>query len=322
MNQVQKTNNEVVTLKSYFNREDVVGKFKELLGERTPAFLSSLLQLTNNSNLSKCSPNDLYSCAMMAAALDLPINPNLGFAYIIPYDVSVKNADGSWGKVTQPTFQIGYKGIIQLAIRSGQYKNINAISVYENQFKSYNSLTEELDCNFDLEGTGKVVGYVAHFKLHTGFEKTVYWSREKVLSHATKYSQAFKSASGKTPWKDETQMDGMGCKTVLKNLLTKWGILSVQMEKAILADQAVIKGDVTTEDIHYEYVDNQEPSKDSKEHDKLVSRIKQVIDNSSTLKELKPIKETIETLKDTDAYDELVKSYSIKEIDLEEMGAK
>jgi recombination protein RecT len=259
---------------------------------------------------------------MMAAALDLPINPNLGFAYIIPYDVSVKNADGSWGKVTQPQFQIGYKGLNQLAIRSGQYDKINAIPVYKNQFKSYNALTEELDCDFGIEGKGEVAGYVAYFKLHSGFQKTVYWSKEKVVQHATKYSQAFKSEKGKTPWKDETQMDGMGCKTVLKNLLTKWGILSVQMQKAILADQAVVKGDVTTEEATFEYVDNQEPSKDSKEHDKLVSRIKQVIDNSSTLKELKPIKETIETLKDTDAYDELVKSYSIKEIDLEEMGAK
>ena len=174
----------------------------------------------------------------MAATLDLPINQNLGFAWIVPY-----------GNAAQ--FQMGWKGYVQLANRTGQYKAINVTEVYENQFTSFNRLTEELDADFSIVGSGSVVGYVAYFKLLNGFEKTVFWTTEEVKQHGAKFSKTFNQANG--VWK--TNFDAMAKKTVLKNTLAKWGILSIEMQNAVIADSAIIN-DVETLDV--EYVDGGE----------------------------------------------------------------
>lgn len=228
-----------VAVKDFFLRDDVKKKFQELLGQKSVGFITSVMQVVNNNNLlQKASPASIYNAAAMAATLDLPINQNLGFAWIVPY-----------GNAAQ--FQIGWKGMIQLANRTGQYKAINVTEVYENQFTSFNRLTEELDADFSIVGSGSVVGYVAYFKLLNGFEKTVFWTTEEVKQHGAKFSKTFNQSNG--VWK--TNFDAMAKKTVLKNTLAKWGILSIEMQNAVIADSAIIN-DVETLDV--EYVDGGE----------------------------------------------------------------
>jgi recombination protein RecT len=141
-------------------------------------------------------------------------------------------------------FQIGYKGLIELAQRTGQYLRINVVEVYENQFKSWNALTEVLDADMNIHGSGKVVGYCAYFKMINGFEKYDYWSIEKVTAHGKRFSKSFNSG----PWKDD--FDKMAKKTVLKNTLSTWGMMSVEMQTAMVVDQAIIKND-TGSDVEY-----------------------------------------------------------------------
>ena len=215
-----------ITIKDYFNQKNVQSEFMEMLGEkRTKAFLNSVVHVaTGNSILQKASFESIFMSAAAAASLDLSISPSIGHCYIVPYKGNAQ-------------FQLGYKGFIQLAQRSGQYKKINVIEVYENQFQSFNSLTEELTANFNIEGTGKIVGYCAFFSLINGFEKTVYWSKQKVENHGKKYSKSY--GSNVSPWK--TDFDAMGKKTVLKNALSKWGPLSLEMQKAQIYDQSVVR---------------------------------------------------------------------------------
>lgn len=232
------------SLSSVLKSDKVQQRFQELLGEKTQGFLASVLQVCNNSKLlAKASSASVLNAAATAAVLDLPINNNLGEAWIVPYKGEAQ-------------FQIGWRGFVQLALRTGKYKAINSIVVYENQFTSYNYLTEELVADFSIEGEGKVVGYASYFRLHDGFEKTVFWTTDKVKSHAKKYSQTYgkKNKSGyllTSPWNDEDQFDSMAKKTVLKSALKDWGPKSIEMEKAIKFDQSVQKEEGVPE-----YVDN------------------------------------------------------------------
>ena len=260
-----------LTTKQYFAQDGVKKKFDELIGKRSAQFITSVLQIVNsNKLLMSASPESIYNACTMAATLDLPINQNLGYAYIVPY----KN---------QAQFQMGWKGFVQLAQRTGQYLRINVVEVYDNQFKSFNTLTEELDADFSLDGVGEIVGYCCYFKLLNGFEKIVYWSKLKVNNHAHKYSQAYKSANGMTPWKDADQFHEMAKKTVLKNTLAKWGILSIEMQKATITDQAVIN-DVDKLDVNY--IDN-ELEKVNKEE----QRIALMIQDCNTIDEVKQLQE-------------------------------
>lgn len=226
-----------ITTKSLLSSENVKARFQQLLGKKSQGFISSVLQIVNGNNLlSKADPSTVLNAASTAAILDLPINKNLGYAWIVPYK-------------GQAQFQMGWKGYVQLALRTGQYKKINVTEVYENQFKSFNRLTEELDADFLIVGKEKVVGYAAYFELSNGMSKMTYWSKEEVIKHAKKYSQAY--GSKYSPWSDKDQFDAMAKKTVLKNMLSKWGILSIEMQTAQLVDQSVQK-----EEGNYDYVDN------------------------------------------------------------------
>jgi recombination protein RecT len=236
-----------VSIKGYFAKDGVQKKFQELLGKKSTGFITSVMQVVNGNNLlAKATPESVYNSAAMAATLDLPINNNLGFAWIVPYNERYKDAQGNWQSKSVAQFQMGWKGYVQLAQRTGQYKAINVVEVYENQFKSYNRLTEELDADFTQVGKGAIVGFVAYFKLINGFEKTSYWSTEEVQAHGAKFSKTFSSPSG--VWKDN--FNAMAKKTVLKNTLSKWGILSIEMQQATIVDQAVIK-DSETLDVDY-----------------------------------------------------------------------
>ena len=224
--------------KSLFQHKSIQERFEKLLGKKAQGFISSVLQTVNsNKLLQKASPATVLNAAATAASLDLPINQNLGFAYIVPYK-------------GQAQFQMGWKGYVQLAMRTGQYKAINVIEVYKNQFQSFNRMTEELEADFSQEGQGEPIGYAAYLKTINGFEKTVYWTKETVIKHAKKYSQSYGKGSF-SPWNDKDQFHEMAKKTVLKNAISKWGIMSIEIQTATLADQAV-----QTEEGDYDYIDN------------------------------------------------------------------
>lgn len=234
--------------KDFFAKPMVQEKLKELLGKNAPAFATSVLQIVNsNSMLVNADPQTIFSAACMAATLNLPINNNLGFAYIVPFKNTKANK-------IEAQFQLGYKGFIQLAQRSGQFSRIASTPVYEGQLISENPL---LGYEFDwtVKPTNQPIGYVAFFKLINGFTAELYMSRDEILAHAKKYSQSFKSGYG--VWKD--QFDTMALKTVLKLLLSKQAPLSIEMQQAQLADQSVIR-DVDNQD--FDYIDHSEATAD------------------------------------------------------------
>src|SRR5690606_18292633 len=201
---------------------NVKQRFEEMLGEKAAGFLSSVISIVNSNNqLKQCDPNKVLGCAAIAASMDLPINPNLGFAYIVPYKGEAQ-------------FQMGYRGYVQLAMRTGQYKTINATEVYEGEIESFNRITGRVTFSETGKKSDKIVGYIAYFELVNGFEKYDYMTVEEVTAHAKRFSQSFNSSH--SPWK--TDFNAMATKTVLKRLLSKYGILSSDMQTAQLADQA------------------------------------------------------------------------------------
>ncbi len=212
----------------------VVNNFKQILGQKAQGFITSVLAVANgNKQLQQADPKSIYSAAMVAATLDLPVNPNLGFSALVPYKDSCQ-------------FQIMTKGILQLAIRSGQYRTINNATVYDGQLIKQDPFTGEYEFDFSAKKSDNVIGYVAYFKTVTGFEKYLYMTVDEIEKHAKMYSQTYKKGFG--VWKDN--FEAMALKTVLKLLLSKYGILSIEMQRAITFDQATIKGDIQTiEDI-------------------------------------------------------------------------
>lgn len=246
-NKLAKKNNGTVgqaTLKSMINDERTKNKFKEMLGNKAAGFLTSLMNTTNgNVQLQQADPNSILKAGAIAATLDLPIDPNLGFAYIVPYNNKGKN---------EAQFQMGYKGFVQLAIRTGQYKRINVTELYEGQFESYDPITDELKYNLDNRLSDEITHYVAYFQTINGFEKYNVMSKEEIETHAKKFSKTY-SYKGSS-W--QTNFNTMAKKTVLKLLLSKFGILSIEMQTAQKADQAVIR-EFDKNNIEVEYVDNE-----------------------------------------------------------------
>jgi recombination protein RecT len=222
--QLQRRAETAVSLRSLVESPAYKSRFNEVLRDRAPQFVASLVQLVNASpQLQRCEPNTIIAAAITAAALDLPIEKNLGFAYIVPYG-------------DQAQFQIGYRGLVQLAIRTSQYKFLNVTPVYEGELDLHNPLTSEIVLDTKKRKSDKIVGYAAYFRLVNGFEHAEYWDVQTVEDHARRYSQAYKSGR-ETPWK--TDFPKMAMKTVLKSMLSHWGIMSVEMQGAIINDESV-----------------------------------------------------------------------------------
>jgi len=198
-------------------------QFKNALEENAPLFVASLIDVVSNDKvLQECSPKDLIREAFKAATLKLPINKGLGFAWIVPFREK---------GVPKPQMQIGYKGYIQLAQRTAQYRYINADIVYEGELKKADKLTGEINLNGEATGD-KVIGYFAHIETTNGFRKTLYMTKAQIESHAKRYSKSF--SQGFSPWK--TNFDEMAMKTVINSLLKRYGILSVEMLGAFQGD--------------------------------------------------------------------------------------
>lgn len=272
--------NNQITIKSFFNRDDVKTKFQELLGKRAPAFVTSVLQIVASNNLlSKVEdPSSIYQAAAVAATLDLPLNNNLGFAYIVPYNT--KQTDGSFKQVAQ--FQMGYKGFIQLAQRSGQFKTISAAKIYEGQLIEENPLTGFV-FDFRAKKSELIIGYAAYFELLNGFQKTFFMTTKELKDHGLKYSKTYSNPKTQKMSLWENDFDAMGIKTVLKLLLSKYAPLSIEMQHAVTVDQSVINSDGSIT-----YVDNEEVPMD-----KEAERILLMIQDATTVEDLLKIKEHV-----------------------------
>lgn len=217
---------EAKTVKSMLESWHFKKKFEEMLGKKAAGFISSIIAVTNSSNyLMKADPATVIGAAAQAAMLDLPINQSLGFAYIVPYKGAAQ-------------FQLGYKGYIQLAQRSGQYADIGAKTVYEGELEYENRLLDKF--RFGERTSDKVIGYLAYFRLTNGFEKMLYMTLDEMQAHAKKYSKNYKG--GTDTW-GIADFNVMAEKTVLKRLLSKYGPLSIesiQMSQALANDGGVI----------------------------------------------------------------------------------
>ena len=219
---VQKVDPNTVPVKTLLNQDLFKKKFEDVLGSRAPQFIASVINLVGNDKyLAGCNPVSVISACLVAATLDLPIDKNLGYAWIVPYkDKGVPKAQ----------FQMGYRGYVQLALRSGQYRSINVIDVHEGEMVKWDPLTEEMKIDFNQKVSDKVIGYAAYFELLNGFKKAEYWDMQRILEHKNKFS---KSDFG---WNKD--FNAMARKTVLRNLLNHWGILSIQMQNGMSADLA------------------------------------------------------------------------------------
>ena len=287
--------NELTTtsqLKTLIQSDYVQERFNDVLGKKSQGFIASLLQVAS-SNLEGVEPKSILNAAMTAATLDLPINQNLGFAYIIPYKGNAQ-------------FQLGYKGFIQLAQRSGQFKTLNVSKVCEGEIESEDLLTGDIKFSWiadhDKREKMPAIGYVAYMKLVNGFEKSLYMTVKELETHGLKYSQTMKKGYGL--WKDN--FDAMAKKTLVKLLLSKYAPLTTQMQKAQLADQAVITG----ED-EYQYVDNEKLLPEEVSAEKEREKIKKHIENAKTIEELKQLDP--ENINDKALFD----PYDIKKKELE-----
>lgn len=231
-------------LKQILTAQSVQEQFKAVLAENAGAFVASIIDLYNTDRtLQACDPKSVVMEALKAASLKLPINKQLGFAWIVPYK------DGKSGQYI-PTFQLGYKGYIQLCMRTGAYKYINADAVYEGELVNQDKLTGEIEIDPEKRTGDKKIGYFAFIETLNGFRKTLYMSVEEVTKHAEQYSKSYGSKN--STW--VTDFDAMALKTCLRLLLSKYGIMSVEMQKAYIedgntetvsmADEAIIEGEV------------------------------------------------------------------------------
>lgn len=256
-------NTNLVALKGYFDNDAVKKNLQAMLGQKAQGFATSVLSVVNNNKLlQNAEPASIYSSAMVAASLDLPINPNLGFAALVPY-----------GKVCQ--FQIMTRGLVQLAIRSGVYAKITNCDVHEGELVKADPFTDEYVFDASKRTSDKVIGYMAYMKTTSGFEKYYYMSKEEALAHGKKYSKSFSSGV----WNSDP--DAMGRKTCLKLLLSKFGILSIELQRAIKFDQGIVKGDFSQmesiEDIdavEVDYVDNPQGEVDPEKAKKVADAFK------------------------------------------------
>lgn len=235
------------TLGSLLQSEDIKARFKQVLGAKAAAFMSSIVSVANNNAmLATADPMSVIQAAAVAATLDLPINPSLGFAHLVPY------RDGKTGRVVAQ-FQLGWRGLVQLAQRTGTYRTMNAGKLYEGQLIENDLLTGHIKVDAAAKKSDVVIGYFAHFELLNGFEKTVFIAKEDAEKHGRRYSKSYETGQ----WKKD--FDAMAVKTAVKQLLGKWAPLSTdyQMQKALQMDQAVIKEDGTPD-----YIDNKDSAID------------------------------------------------------------
>ncbi len=235
-------------LTAYLTSDAVKSQINKVIGGANgDRFVSSIISAVQaNASLKDCTSPSIVSAALLGYSLKLSPSPQLGQYYLVPFYNRKKG-------VSEAQFNLGYKGYIQLALRSGQYKKLNVLAIKEGELINYNPLDEEIEVKLiddeEEREKAKTIGYYAMFEYLNGFKKTMYWSKAKMESHALKYSQGYKAKKGYTFW--EKDFDSMAYKTMLRQLISKWGIMSIDMQSALDSDMGVIKEDGTVD-----YVDN------------------------------------------------------------------
>lgn len=235
-------------LTAYLTQDAVKTQINNIIGGKDGSrFISSIVSaVSTNPALQECTNNSIVSGALLGESLKLSPSPQLGHYYLVPFNNRQQGTK-------EAQFQLGYKGYIQLAIRSGQYKKLNVMAIKAGELIAFNPLDEEIEINlikdFNERENAETIGYYAFFELTNGFRKAIYWSKEQMEAHATKYSMGYKAHKGYTFW--EKNFDGMAYKTMLRQLISKWGIMSIDMMKAFDSDMAVMDGESPN------YVDDQ-----------------------------------------------------------------
>lgn len=234
-----------INIKAFLQLPATQKKIQELVDKNSASFATSIMQIVNsNPMLLNAEPMSIFNAACMAATLNLPINNNLGFAYLVPY----KNS--KTGHV-EAQFQLGYKGFIQLAQRSGQFERLVSLPVYKDQLIEKDLIKGfKFNWSIDPDEKEQPIGFYAYFKLINGFTAELYMSREQIDKHAKRYSQSYRKNSG--VWADNYEQ--MALKTVTKLLLSRQAPLSIEMQKAVLTDQSVIEN---VPEENFDYLDNQ-----------------------------------------------------------------
>ena len=255
--------NQETAMSVYLSQDNTKNYLKTILGDKDKVnqFVTSLSTLSGSSPaLKKCTNNSLLACALKATSMGLPFDQNLGFAWCVPY----KN---SRTDISTATFQIGAKGYIQLALRTGQYRHIGSREVRKGEFLGRNFVGDpEITWLPDDERENlEIVGYMAGIELLNGFRKSIFWTREMVEKHALRYSQSYRKFKRTGNASDAiwaSDFDKMAEKTLLKLLISKYGIMSTDMQNAVISDQSKINIDLDTGAENIEYIDN---SKDANE---------------------------------------------------------
>ena len=238
------------SLTAYLNNDAIKKQIAQVVGGKNGTrFIASVISaVQNNQELQKCTNSSILSAALLGESLQLSPSPQLGQYYMVPFR-------NSKTKETEAQFQLGYKGYIQLTLRSGQYRKLNVLAIKEGELISYDPLNEEIEVRLIEDEAerenAETVGYYAMFEYINGFRKTLYWSKAKMEAHAEKYSMGYRAHEGFTFW--EKDFDGMAYKTMLRQLISKWGIMSIDMMSALDSDMAVIRADGSKE-----YVDNED----------------------------------------------------------------
>lgn len=252
------------TFSAFMTAPNIKARINEVVGKNAQSFMTSIVSAVSaNPALQECEPSSILSAAFLGEGLKLSPSPQLGQYYIVPYD-------NKKAGVKQAQFQLGYKGYIQLAIRSGYYRKINVIAIKDGELVRFDPLNEDIEVNliddYEEREARETVGYYAMFEYTAGFRKAIYWPKSKMLCHADRFSKAFSKESykkllaGQIPEKDMWKyssfwykdFDAMAYKTMLRQLISKWGVMSVDLQKAYEADEALIKEDGTAEYIDIE----------------------------------------------------------------------
>ena len=235
--------NQKMGMAAYLTQDAVKQQINNIVGGKNGTrFITSIVSaVQTNPALQECTNQSILSAALLGETLNLSPSPQLSYFYMVPFNDTKRGC-----KVAQ--FQIGYKGLIQLAIRSGQYKKINVLSLKQGELEYFDPLNEEIKVklmvdDWDAREKAETIGYYAMFELTNGFQKAMYWSKEQMENHALTYSQGYKAKKGYTFW--EKAFDRMAEKTMLKQLLSRWGIMSTELMQAIDADETVINEDGT-----------------------------------------------------------------------------
>lgn len=298
----QLTKSGLYPVKEFFQQDKIKSSFEKLMGTRAQGFVTSILQITSTGDLATADPVSVYNAAITAAVLDLPINQNLGYAYIIAYNS--KQPDGRYKIMAQ--FQMGYKGFKQLGIRTGQFKYMNATDVKEGEIKFFDRLSGSIEFewnqDYDKRNSLKTIGYVSSFELLNGFRSIFYMSIPELENHARRYSKTYKKGYGN--WKDD--FESMALKTVTKLNLSKNAPLSIEMQRAVVSDQGIITNPDTNEVI---YPDNE--FVEAVEVDKELERCKLLISSAKSLKDLEKNEQII-----LQAYPELFTEFETKRTEL------